>query len=246
MAYEREAETLARELRKAGAAAALTGAGISAESGLPTFRSGTGALWRNRDPMTLATPEAFARDPALVWEWYRERLHKHRDAKPNPGHIALVALEHAVPDFTLVTQNVDGLHTAAGSRDVIELHGCLRQSRCTRCGKIVPTSTDGELPPRCDCGALLRPNVVWFGENLPPGAFDRAVDAAARANVLLVVGTSAIVHPAAGLVDVARRYGAFVAEINPEETPATAICDLSVRVKSGEFLPLVAALLTVE
>ena len=196
--------------------------------------------------MTLATPEAFARDPVLVWEWYRERLHKHRDAKPNPGHTALVAIAAASPDFTLITQNVDGLHAAAGSRDIIELHGCLRQSRCTRCGKIVPTARDGELPPRCVCGGLLRPHVVWFGENLPPGAFERALEAASRAQVLLVVGTSAIVHPAAGLVAVARRSGAFVAEINPEETPATAICDLSVRARSGEFLPIVAEQLTIE
>ena len=246
MAYEREAEALAQQLRRASAAAALTGAGVSAESGLPTFRSGTGALWRNRDPMTLATPQAFERDPVLVWEWYRERLRKHRDAKPNAGHLALVDIAQKVPEFALVTQNVDGLHAQAGSRDVIELHGCLRQSRCSRCGTIVATPLDGDLPPRCACGGSLRPNVVWFGENLPPGAFERALEAVTRADVFIVAGTSAIVHPAAGLVDVARRSGAFVAEVNPEETPATSICDLSVRAASGVFLPLVARLLTVE
>lgn len=191
--------------------------------------------------MTLATPEAFARDPVLVWEWYRERLFKHRGAEPNAGHVALAALAAIVPEFTLITQNVDGLHARAGSRDVVELHGCLRQSRCARCAKNVPTPIDGELPPCCECGGLLRPNVVWFGENLPPGAFERAAEAAARSEVFLVVGTSAIVHPAAGLVEIAKRSGAFVAEINPEETPATAVCDLSVRARSGEFLPLVVA-----
>lgn len=241
MAYEREADALARRLRGASSAAVLTGAGTSAESGLPTFRSGTGALWRNRDPMSLATPEAFARDPVLVWEWYRERLHKHRGAQPNPGHLALVHIAGAVTDFTLITQNVDGLHARAGSRDVVELHGCLRESRCARCGNVFATPIDGALPPRCECGGILRPNVVWFGESLPSEAFERAASAAARADVFLVVGTSAIVHPAAGLVDIARRSGAFVAEINPEETPATAVCDFSVRARSGEFLPLVAA-----
>jgi NAD-dependent deacetylase len=243
MAFEREAEILARRLSEARSAAALTGAGMSAESGLPTFRSGTGALWRNRDPMTLATPEAFAADPVLVWEWYRERLRKHASAVPNPGHRALVHIAQRIPDFTLVTQNVDGLHAAAGSRDVIELHGSLRNSRCTRCGSLMPTPLEGDLPPRCACGGLVRPNVVWFGENLPPGAFERAVDAVSRAQTFIVAGTSAIVYPAAGLVEVAKRSGAFVAEVNPEETAATARCDLSVRSASGTFLPMVAALM---
>ena len=239
MAHEQAAVTLAGRLRGAARVAALSGAGMSVESGLPTFRSSSGALWRNHDPMTLATPQAFARDPVLVWEWYRERLRAHRTATPNAGHIALVDIAGRVPSFVMVTQNVDGLHTEAGSRDVIELHGNLRRARCVRCGQNVPTPLDGELPPRCTCGGLLRPDVVWFGENLPPGAFERAHTAAAEADVFIVAGTSAIVYPAAGLVDIAKRAGAFVVEVNPEETSATALCDLSVRAPSGAFLRLV-------
>lgn len=240
MAIDEAAALLAERLRAARRAAALSGAGMSAESGLPTFRSSSGALWRNRDPMSLATPQAFARDPVLVWEWYQERLHAHRTASPNPGHRALVTIEQRVSSFVMITQNVDGLHTQAGSRNVIELHGNLRRARCPRCGEKVPTPLDGALPPRCACGGLLRPDVVWFGEDLPAGAFERAHAAAAEAEVFIVAGTSAIVYPAARLVEVARRAGAFVAEVNPEETPATALCDLSVRAPSGVFLPLVA------
>jgi NAD-dependent deacetylase len=234
-----QAKTVAERMRVAQRAAALSGAGMSVESGLPTFRSGSRALWRNHDPMTLATPEAFARDPALVWEWYRERLRAHGAAQPNPGHVALAELERRVPSFTLITQNVDGLHVRAGSHDVIELHGDVRTSRCVRCGERVPTPIDGETPPQCACGGMLRPNVVWFGEALPPGAYERAYEAAAASEVFIVAGTSAIVFPAAGLVDVARHAGAFVVEVNPDETPATSSCDLSVRAPSGEFLPLV-------
>ena len=212
---------------------------MSVESGLPTFRSGSRALWRNHDPMTLATPEAFARDPALVWEWYRERMRAHAGAVPNPGHLALAEIEQRVESFTLVTQNVDGLHLRAGSRDVVELHGNVRTSRCVICGTSAVTPTDGPLPPRCACGGLMRPNVVWFGESLPPGAFERAYAAAAQSEVFIVAGTSAIVHPAAGLVDVAKQTGAFVVEVNPEDTPATELCDVSVRAPSGVFLPLI-------
>jgi NAD-dependent deacetylase len=239
MAYEEDAAVLAERLRSADRAVALSGAGMSAESGLPTFRSNSGALWRNRDPMTLATPQAFARDPVLVWEWYQERLRAHATATPNPGHLALVEIARRVPGFVMVTQNVDGLHTEAGSRDVIELHGNLRRARCVACGQRVPTPTDGELPPHCSCGGPLRPDVVWFGEDLPAGAFERAHAAAAHAKVFIVAGTSAIVYPAAGLVEIAKRAGAFVVEVNPEETAATALCDLSVRAPSGVFLPLV-------
>ncbi|HEV2909598.1 MAG TPA: NAD-dependent deacylase [Candidatus Eremiobacteraceae bacterium] len=240
MNFQADANTVAQRLRAAKRAAALSGAGMSVESGLPTFRSGSGALWRDRDPMTLATPEAFARDPALVWEWYRERLRAHAAAAPNPGHFALAAFERRVPSFTVITQNVDGLHLRAGSHDVIEIHGDVRTSRCTACGRSMATPLEGEIPPRCDCGAPLRPNVVWFGEALPAGAFERAREAAARAEVFIVAGTSAIVYPAAGLVEIARRAGAFVVEVNPDETPATASCDLLVRAPSGAFLRLVA------
>jgi NAD-dependent deacetylase len=239
MAYQHEAALLADQLRGARRAAALSGAGMSAESGLPTFRSSSGALWRNHDPMSLATPEAFERDPVLVWEWYQERLRAHQSARPNPGHIALSRLEEHLPSFVMVTQNVDGLHADAGSQNVIELHGNLRRARCVRCGDKVPTPLDGSLPPLCPCGGVLRPDVVWFGEDLPPGAFQRAYEAAAEAQVFIVAGTSAIVYPAAGLVEIAKRAGAFVVEVNPDETPATALCDLSVHAPSGVFLPLV-------
>ena len=239
MAFQVEAQAVAERLRQAQRVAALSGAGMSVESGLPTFRSGTRALWRNQDPMMLATPEAFERDPALVWEWYRERMRSHGAATPNPGHLALVELERRVASFTLITQNVDGLHLRAGSHDVVELHGNVRTSRCVACGRSGPTPLEGPVPPRCECGGLLRPNVVWFGESLPPGAFDRAHAAAAKADVFIVAGTSAIVYPAAGLVDVAKLSGAFVVEVNPEDTPATGICDVSVRAPSGVFLPLV-------
>jgi len=212
---------------------------MSAESGLATFRSGPDAMWRDLDPMTLATPEAFARDPVLVWEWYRERLTRAAGAQPNLGHAALASLAGIIPDFIIITQNVDSLHTLAGSRDVIELHGNIRRARCTACGERTAAPLAGTLPPRCACGGMLRPDVVWFGEALPRGALERACEAAARAAVFIVAGTSAVVYPAAGLVDVAKQGGAFVVEINPEQTPATARCDLSVRAPTGVFLPLV-------
>ena len=237
------AELLAHKLKEARAAAVLTGAGMSAESGIPTFRSGRDALWRNFRPEELATLQAFARDPAVVWHWYRERLQTASSAKPNPGHYALVSFARLIPDFTVITQNVDGLHAAAGSRNVLELHGNVGRARCVGCGAIVPAPMEGALPPQCTCGALLRPDVVWFGEFLPDGVMEAASDAVRRSDIFVVLGTSAQVYPAAGLVDEAQASGAFVAEVNPESTPATDFCDLSVRAKTGEFLPLVAELL---
>lgn len=231
---------LASKLKEARAAAVLSGAGMSAESGIPTFRSGPDALWHNIRPEEIATPLAFARDPRFVWQWYRERLQTACDAKPNPGHYALVSFARGIPDFTVITQNVDGLHTAAGSRGVIELHGNVGRARCVGCGSVAPAPTHGALPPRCECGALLRPDVVWFGEFLPDGVMEAASDAVRRSDVFIVLGTSAQVYPAAGLVDEAQATGSFVAEVNPETTPATDFCDLSVRAKTGEFLPLVA------
>lgn len=225
-------------LQRAARVAVLTGAGVSAESGLATFRSGPDALWRRHRPEDLATPEAFARDPELVWSWYRHRLQRAAAAAPNAGHFALATLQSTRPTFRLITQNVDGLHERAGSRSVIELHGNIWRSRCTVCPRSVPTPLDDALPPRCACGALLRPDVVWFGEALPARAMQRALDAAGSADFFIVAGTSALVYPAAGLVGVARAGGAFIVEVNPEETPATVACDVSVRAKSGEFLPL--------
>jgi len=229
----------AREwIREARSVAVLTGAGISAESGVPTFR-GPGGLWRQYRPEELATPEAFRRDPRLVWEWYDWRRQRIAQARPNAGHEALVRLERSKPRFWLITQNVDGLHERAGSRRVIKLHGDIWLVRCVACGREqrderVPLP---ELPPRCACGGLLRPGVVWFGEALPPGAWEAAEQAVREAEVLLVVGTSAVVYPAAGLIPLAQACGAPVIEVNPEETPMSARLDCSLRGPAGVILP---------
>ena len=199
--------------------AVLTGAGISAESGIPTFR-GAGGLWRSFRAEDLATPDAFARDPRLVWEWYDWRRGLIAAAEPNAGHGALAALESRV-ELTLVTQNVDGLHRRAGSRAPLEIHGSIWTLRCTACGQkredhAVPLSP---LPPRCTCGAPMRPGVVWFGESLPHGLMAHAEAAFKAADLALLIGTSALVWPAAGLGAVAIDAGVAVIEINPEATP---------------------------
>lgn len=213
----------------------LTGAGMSAESGLPTFRSGSGALWNDHRPEDLATPQAFARDPMLVSTWYRERRVRAAAARPNAGHVALAHMAREVPSLTIITQNVDGLHDEAGSGDVVELHGSIRWSCCTACHDRSPGSLEGPLPDRCACGGLLRPAVVWFGEALPQAAWARAERAARAADVFIVAGTSAAVYPAAGLVHIAKRAGAYIAEVNPERTEASAVCDLVVRAPAGRF-----------
>ncbi len=230
---------LRRALDQASSIAALTGAGISAESGVPTFR-GPNGLWRNYSPEQLATPEAFARNPRLVWEWYDWRRSLIRKAQPNPGHLALAQLERRKPGFTLLTQNVDGLHDRAGSRNVVKLHGDLWLVQCTGCGAVerneeVPLQ--GALPPRCRCGQALRPAVVWFGESLPEPAWERALEATGRSELFLVVGTSSVVYPAAGLAEVARRAGARLAIVNPEPTPLDAGADWVLRGPAGELLP---------
>ncbi len=233
----------AREwLQAASSVVVLTGAGISAESGVPTFR-GQGGLWKQFRAEDLATPEAFARDPRLVWEWYDSRRAALAQVAPNAGHRALAELETRKPRFTLVTQNVDGLHDRAGSRNVVKLHGDIWALRCLRCGserrdKRTPLP---ELPPRCECGGMLRPGVVWFGEPLPAEAWERAQRATREAEVLLVVGTSATVYPAAGLVPLAMSAGARVIECNVEETPFSSGLDRSLRGRAGELLPQLIA-----
>ena len=216
----------------------LSGAGVSAESGVPTFRGPQG-LWKRKDPTSLATPEAFAEDPKEVWEWYQWRRRKIRQCAPNAGHAALAAAEATKPDFLLVTQNVDGLHRAAGSRRLVEIHGNIWGIRCTGCGVEREERDDfPELPPRCgSCGGLLRPGVVWFGEMLPREASDAATDMLTRCEVLIVAGTSAVVAPASGYAAVAKRRGARVIEVNPDETPVSGICDATFRGKSGDVLP---------
>jgi NAD-dependent deacetylase len=203
-------------LRKARNVAVLTGAGISAESGIPTFRDALTGLWARYDPEELATPQAFARQPGLVWDWYAERRARVLEARPNEGHFALVALERAVSAYALITQNVDGLHVAAGSRKVIELHGNIRRVRCSRDGTLVERWQAVEPPPPVcpDCGALLRPDVVWFGELLPAGALEQARAAAQECDLFLSVGTSNLVEPAASLPWVANRHGATVLVVN--------------------------------
>jgi len=226
-------------LAKARRVVALTGAGISAESGVPTFRGAEG-LWRSFRPEDLATPRAFARDPLLVWEWYESRRRRMGAVRPNAGHDALVRLEARVPEFLLATQNVDGLHGLAGSRRMVELHGNLWRLRCLGCGAVREDRRElTDLPPRCTCSGLLRPDVVWFGEDLPAGALDQAFTAARAADVVLVVGTSSLVYPAAAVPEAAVSAGVFVVEINPERTPLSEACALSLRGRAAEVLPLI-------
>jgi len=231
---------LIERLRAGRSIAVLTGAGISAESGVPTFRDAQAGLWAKFDPRELATPSAFARNPKLVWDWYAWRRALVADARPNAGHRALAALERRIPDFLLITQNVDGLHQAAGSAKVVELHGNIRRVKCSRdCGVVASWDDAGpDEPPRCkSCGAFLRPDVVWFEETLPPDALARAESAAQRCDVLLVVGTSAEVHPAAALPLSAQRCGATVVEINPEATMLSDRADHVLRGPAGVVLP---------
>lgn len=215
--------------------AVLTGAGISAESGIPTFR-GVGGLWCNFRPEDLATPEAFARDPHLVWEWYFWRRSLIAAAAPNAGHRALVELERRSTVFTLITQNVDGLHDRAGSRNIRKIHGDIWLSRCSGCSyQRVDRATSSDALPLCpDCGAALRPGVVWFGEALPRVVFAEAERAVHDCQVLLVAGTAAQVHPAAGLIGQAR---APVIEVNLVETPYSGAVTVSLRGLCGELLP---------
>jgi NAD-dependent deacetylase len=240
--HESNDEALARAariLRPAHKVAVLTGAGISAESGLATFRGG-GGLWEGHRVEDVATPGAFQRDPALVWRFYNLRRANLAKVLPNPGHHALVELERRLgADFTLVTQNVDGLHQAAGNQSVLEIHGCLRRVRCVGCERVTDRGAEA-LPdlPRCEaCAQLLRPDVVWFEEPLPELIWKRSVDAVQSCDCFLVVGTSAVVYPAAGLIDVARMEGADVIEVNLQPSAASARVDVLLLGPSGTTLP---------
>jgi NAD-dependent deacetylase len=219
--------------------AVLTGAGVSAESGVPTFRQAQTGLWAQYDPHELATPAAFRRNPALVWEWYAWRRELVSQAQPNPAHLALVEMAHRVPAFTLITQNVDNLHQRAGSQDVIELHGNITRIRCAADGRIItPWQESDQLPPRCpDCNHYLRPDVVWFGENLPRAALERARQETEQCDLFFSIGTSALVQPAASLPLLAVENGAILVEVNPEETPLTHFADYALHGPAGEVLP---------
>ncbi len=216
----------------------LTGAGISAESGVPTFR-GEDGLWQGFRATDLATPQAFARDPKLVWNFYNWRRQLLASLQPNPAHTALVTLEEKIPHFSLITQNIDDLHRKAGSKNLIEMHGNIWIVRCTRCQEVtrneeVPLP---ELPSCPECGGLLRPQVVWFGEQLDPDILERAFAATRSCDTMLVVGTSAVVQPAASLAIIAKEQGARVVEVNLEPTVYTHQLDLALQGKAGELLP---------
>ncbi len=227
----------ARLLAQSSRVAILTGAGMSAESGIPTFRGPQG-LWRQFRPEELATPEAFARDPRLVWEWYAWRQGLVAGCHPNAGHLALARLEQHWPSVDLITQNVDGLHSRAGSTRVTELHGNLFQARCVAEGTVRDFQAGDDLPPHCSCGALLRPHIVWFGESLNSRVVEKAVAAVEECQVLLVVGTSALVTPAALLPVMARRSGAEVLEVNPQATAASELAAAAIRGPAARVLPL--------
>lgn len=238
-------DSLIRSLREAQHVVVLTGAGISAESGIPTFRDAQTGLWAQYDPEDLATPQAFRRNPQLVWEWYRWRRSLVEKASPNAAHRALVHMEQKAPRLTIVTQNVDGLHKQAGSSEVLELHGNIMRARCSVENASVDSpdrgGSDDELPHCPTCGALLRPDVVWFGEPLPTEALNAATAAIGACDLLLCVGTSGLVHPAASLPLLAVERGAITAEINPQKTPLSQWMDYELRAPAGAVLPPLVA-----
>jgi len=242
-------------LRDSQCLVVLTGAGISKESGIPTFRDALDGLWARYDPQMLATALAFMQDPKLVWDWYQYRRTLLAGAQPNPGHTAIAALQDLLPQVVVVTQNIDGLHHLAGSRDVITLHGDIRRSKCFYNCQGDPTYIDVEQlewdpeagPPSCPhCGRWVRPDVVWFGEMLPQAALARARELSEAADVMLVVGTSGVVQPAAGLPAVAKQHGAAVIEVNPEHSLITSFADYHLHGPSGVILPQVVDILRAE
>lgn len=239
MAPGSDLEIVKAKLAAAQAVVVLTGAGISADSGVPTFR-GTDGLWRNFRAEDLATPEAFARDPTLVWEWYGWRRELIATKQPNAAHYTVAELERRCPRFWLITQNVDGLHRAAGSRQLSEIHGNIWMVRCTGCRQVMENR---DLPirmlPMCpECHGLLRPHIVWFGESLAEEDLRRSYAALRSCDLCLIIGTSGVVYPAAGFASLAKEAGAFVAEINLDETPHTSLVDLSLRGRAKEIVPL--------
>ncbi len=243
MPTEQPAPDLAEILRTAQHVVVLTGAGVSAESGVPTFRDAQTGLWAKYDPQELATPEAFASDPTTAWRWYRWRRELVAKATPNAGHVALAALATMVRRLTLITQNVDGLHARAGSRDVIEFHGNLFTDKCSRDGRVFDAQpADNNPTPRCaECHGPLTPGVVLFGEQIPRTVLERAFSATRDCDVFLCIGTSSLVYPAAGLAELAVTNGAALVEINIDDTPLTALADHVLRGPSATLLPELVA-----
>ncbi len=236
-------EALIEGLRDARHVCVLTGAGVSAESGVPTFRDAQDGLWARYKPQELATPDAFLADPSLIWRWYRWRRELVAEAKPNPGHYSLAELADHVEQVTLITQNVDSLHQRAGSRDVIEFHGNLFDDRCFSCNTPCVADDTVEVPTCPGCGGNLRPGVVWFGEGIPEAALRDSIAAATDCDVFLSVGTSSLVYPAAGLASLAKDNGATVVEINPNPTAHVTDFDVAIAGKSGVILPKMLELL---
>ncbi|HET6890143.1 MAG TPA: NAD-dependent deacylase [Pyrinomonadaceae bacterium] len=236
----RLSEQLRQKFLNAQSVLVLTGAGVSAESGVPTFRGGgNSAVWKGMPFDVISSARMIERDLPAVWEWFDYRRNLLEALQPNPAHDQIANWQDRFPQFTLVTQNVDGLHQRAGSRDVIELHGSIWRARCVSCHARYEISRGQPRPDACvSCGDSLRPDVVLFGELLPPGAFERAVAAAANCDLCFVVGTCALVYPAAELPEIARSQGAYICEVNPERTPLSDLCDEVLMGKAGEVLPL--------
>ncbi len=233
----RSIDRCVKALARSRSVVVSTGAGISKESGIPTFRDAPNALWANFDPETLATPEGFRQNPSLVWRWYGERRNMISDATPNKGHEALAEMESMFEEFMLVTQNIDNLHRQAGSVNLIEIHGNIFRYKCLDVGHPIDELPDDDHePPHCECGSMIRPDIVWFGEMLPEEGLDRAMRALQTCDTALIVGTSGTVHPAAGFASVAKEAGATLIEVNPEETPITEIADIFVQSTSAKAL----------
>jgi len=233
-------------LRKAKSCVVLTGAGVSAESGVPTFRDAVTGTWSNFNIEDFATPEAFRKNPKKVWDWYEYRRGLLKDIKPNPGHYAIAELERVYPDFWLVTQNIDGLHHRAGNKNVLEIHGNILRNKCFEENTIIDDiSNSKETPPRCpSCGSYVRPDVVWFHEPLPEYEMEKSVEVSSKCGLFIVAGTSAVVYPAAELPIVAKRAGAYVIEVNIEKTSISEQADLTFLGKTGSVLPKLAENLT--
>ena len=232
-------DALVERLRDAKRVAVLTGAGVSAESGIPTFR-GAGGIWEKYDFQKLATPWGFREDPALVWEWYQLRQREIKNAVPNPAHIVIASMAKYYEVFRVLTQNIDGMHQRAGSEDVVELHGNIWRMRCERDGTTIALDSPvTDIPPLCQCGSILRPDVVWFGEPLKPEILSEASQVAAESDLMFVVGTSAIVYPAAALPVIVKNSSGTVVEINMEETDVSRYADASFFGRAGEILPAI-------